>query len=121
MLEVQTLQYLTMKNTTMKNNLSNEDFGEPISTYTKEDAVADGQQVWVGTVAKQKIYFTDNLLFGGFEEEEKRLSLINEGLFALSKQDDEDSEYMKLRVLQKGAVWVVQGLDGIIFMKPEDY
>ena len=96
-------------------------FGEPISTYTKEDAVEDGYQVWIGSCNKQKIYFTSNLLYDGFEEEEPRLSLINEGLFALAKKDKEDTEYMKLRVLQKGEVWVIQAPDGITFMKPEDY
>ena len=96
-------------------------FGKPISVYTKDDAVEDGTQIWIGSMNKQKIYFTSNLLYDGFEEEEQRLALINEGLFALATEDIEDSEYMRLRVLQKGEVWVIQAPDGITFMKPEDY
>jgi hypothetical protein len=44
------------------------------------------------------------------------------GLGLLKLPDPEDSEYMKLRVIEKDKLWVIWSAgEGFVFMKPEDY
>ena len=92
-----------------------------ISKYTAEDAVRDGLFVPVGRVGKEKVYFTSNLFGEGYEEENRRMELVNLGLEMLRKPDREDTPYMWLRVIEKGKIWVVRNGEGYTFMKPEDY
>ncbi len=97
-------------------------FGPVISKYTAKDAVEDGIFVEVGSIGKEPVYFTTNLFeSGGYEDQDKRIGLVNKGLNLLSKQDPEDSDYMRLRVIEKDEIWVVYNGEGITFMKPEDY
>lgn len=96
-------------------------FGPAISGYTKEDAIEDGTQALLGNVDGRGIYITSTLLFEGFEDDMSRRQLIDRGLSALSRPDPQDTEYMRLRVLEKGRIWVIEALDGITFMRPQDY
>jgi type I site-specific restriction endonuclease len=101
----------------------NDDFWGPvISKYTAKDAVEDGIFVEVGSVGKNPVYFTTNLFeSGGYQDYEKRVNLVKRGLDMLNKEDPEDSDYMRLRVIEKDEIWVVYNGEGITFMKPEDY
>ncbi|MCJ7816609.1 MAG: hypothetical protein MUP55_02015 [Candidatus Aenigmarchaeota archaeon] len=102
----------------------NEDdfFGPVISKYTARDAVEDGIFVEVGSVGEEPVYFTNNLFeSGGYEDRDKRINLVNKGLDLLKKNDSEDTDYMRLRVIEKGEIWVVYNGEGITFMKPDDY
>ncbi len=92
-----------------------------ISKYTQDDAINDGVLVVVGEVNKIKIVFTTNLLFDGFEDTNKRTALVKKGLDLLEKHNDEDTSYMKLRVIEKDKIWVIHNAEGITFMKPSDY
>ena len=97
-------------------------FGPVISKYTAKDAVEDGVFVEVGSLGKEPVYITTNLFeSGGYEDQDKRVSLVNKGLDLLRKEDPEDSDYMRLRVIEKDEIWVVYNGEGITFMKPEDY
>jgi hypothetical protein len=103
--------------------MEEDDFFCPvISKYTARDAVEDGVFVEVGSVGKGPVYFTSNLFeSGGYKDRDKRVALVNRGLELLKEDDPEDSEYMRLRVIEKGEIWVVYNGEGITFMKPEDY
>lgn len=92
-----------------------------ISVYTQEQALEDGILVKVGMIGKLPVIFTSNLFAEGYEDKEKRMSLIKQGLEMLNKHDDEDTEYMKLRVIEKDRIWVILNAEGFTFMKPEDY
>ena len=92
-----------------------------ISKYTQEDALNDGILVIVGKVDNINIVFTTNLFGEGYEDYTKRNTLVKKGLELLEKPDKEDTSYMKLRVIEKGKIWVVYNAEGITFMKPEDY
>lgn len=92
-----------------------------ISVYTQEQAIEDGILTIVGTVGKTPVIFTTNLFYDGYEDKEKRTSLIKRGLELLNKPDAEDDENMKLRVIEKDKIWVILNVEGITFMKPDDY
>ena len=97
-------------------------FGPVISKYTAEDAVRDGVFVGVGKCGDLPIYFTSNLYFDGYEGNSGKVeALVRRGLDLLGKRDPEDSDYMKLRVIEKGRIWVVENGEGFTFTKPEDY
>ena len=103
--------------------MDNEDelFGPVISKYTAKDAVGDGIFVEVGSVGKNPVYFTTNLFeSGGYQDHHKRVGLVKCGLDMLNEYDPEDSDYMRLRVIEKDEIWVVYNGEGITFMKPED-
>ena len=103
-------------------NDEDEFFGPVISKYTAKDAVEDGIFVEVGSVGKHPVYFTTNLFeSGGYEDCDKRVGLVKHGLDMLSEYDPEDSDYLRLRVIEKDEIWVVYNGEGITFMKPEDY
>jgi hypothetical protein len=102
----------------------NEDefWGPVISKYTARDAVEDGIFIEVGSVGDRPVYFTSNLFeSGGYDDREKRIALVKKGLDLLGESDPEDSEYMRLRVIEKDEIWVVYNAEGFTFMKPEDY
>ena len=95
-------------------------FGEVISRYTLEQALADGILVKTGHLQPSglPVVFTSNL----FEDvKDHYKDIIAKGLELLSKPDAEDSPYMKLRVIEKGRIWAVANTEGVTFMKPEDY
>jgi len=96
-------------------------FGKVIFAYTLEQAISDGVLVKVGNLGKLPVIFTTNLLEDGYEDKETRLVLINKGIEMLKKPDPEDSEYMKLRVIEKDKIWVIWDGNGITYLKPEDY
>ena len=64
------------------------------------------------------IIFTSNLFS---EVQETFQGIILKGLALLAEPDPEDSEFMKLRVIEKGKIWVVLNSEGCIFMMPEEY
>ncbi|MBW2123726.1 MAG: hypothetical protein JRH07_18055 [Deltaproteobacteria bacterium] len=108
-------------------------WGASISVYTREQAIEDGVMVRVGEVAgvegKIGICFTWNLLAGGGYDidPERRKWLVNYGIRKLKEEDPEDSETMRLRVLEDpgdlehGEIWCIHDGDGILFLRPEDY
>jgi len=101
----------------------NEDdlFGPVIYEYTAEQAVEDGILVYVGNVGKEKVYFTRALFDQGYEDMKKRIELVNKGLRMLGQPDHEDTKYMKLRVIEKDKIWLIQDGQGYTFMLPSDY
>ena len=100
---------------------SDDMFGNVISSYTQEEAVSDGVLVPVGRCGQTKVVFTANLFHDGYKVKEARVNLIERGLKMLNEPDAEDSDYMKLRVIDKGKIWVILDGNGITFMKPSDY
>jgi len=92
-----------------------------IYRYTQEQAIEDGILVKVGTCGKLPVIFTSNLFHDGYEDKEKRIELVKKGLELLRQPDKEDTDYMKLRVIEKRRIWVVLDGNGITFLKPEDY
>jgi len=95
-------------------------FGDVISSYTKEDAVRDGQQKVIGTDKGENIYITDTLI-GDYDDADKSEELVMRALKSLDIPNDEDTPYMKLRVLEEGKLWVIKSADGITIMHPSDY
>jgi len=101
--------------------MNQNDIPEIISIYTQDQAIEDGVLALVGHLGKQRIVFTSNLLYNGYEDSEKRIALIKKGLELLKKDDPEDSPHMRLRVIEKDKIWVIWNAEGFTFMKPEDY
>lgn len=94
---------------------------EIIYSYTQEQAIEDGILVKVGACGKVPVIFTTNLFYDGYEDREKRVELVKKGLEMLKQPDKEDTDYMKLRVIEKDKIWVILDGNGITFLKPEDY
>jgi hypothetical protein len=95
-------------------------FGEVISSYSLEEAIEDGLLVKVGEFSNKHlpILFTSSL----FEEvKESYPSIIRKGADLLRLSNKEDSPNMRLRIIEKGKIWVIQNSEGCTFMKPEDY
>ena len=106
----------------MAENDNNEtESDEVIFRYTAQDAVGDGLFVPVGRVGEYPVYFTSNLFTGGYKDEGKRERLVYRGLELLRQPDPEDSDYLRLRVIEKDRIWVTWTGEGITYMKPEDY
>jgi len=109
----------------MKENTNNIEipFDNVISTYTQDQAIEDGILVQVGKLTTgQSVIFTHNLFeSGGYEDPEKRIQLINRGIALLKQLDLEDTDTMKLRVIEKNSIWVIADGNGLTFMRPEDY
>jgi hypothetical protein len=101
--------------------MNQNDIPEIISIYTQDQAIEDGVLALVGYLGKQRIVFTSNLLYDGYEDSEKRIALIKKGLELLRDNDPEDSPQMRLRVIEKDKIWVIWNAQGFTFMKPEDY
>lgn len=99
----------------------NNDEPEVIYAYTREQAIEDGVLVPVGMAGNQSVVFTSNLFADGYEDKDKRIALVNRGLEMLRQPNPEDSEHMKLRVIEKDKIWVIWNGEGFTFMKPEDY
>ena len=97
-------------------------FGEVISTYTQDEAIEDGVLVHVGEVGKQRVVFTRVLFIQGYDEEDKRKTLVDRGLELLCRQCKEDTPDMRLRVIEKGKIWVIWNVgEGFTFLTPGDY
>ena len=95
---------------------------EVIFAYTQAQAIEDGVLLVVGYCGKEKVVFTRTLFYDGYEDVEKRKALVMRGMELLKVPDAEDSEYMKLRVIEKDKLWVIWSAgEGFVFMKPEDY
>jgi hypothetical protein len=98
-----------------------------ISSYTQEQAIDDGVLVYVGDVIcqsgkKVRVVFTRALFDdGGYEDKEKRLALVKTSVEMLNKPDEEDTEYMKLRVIEKDNIWAIADGNGITILHPSDY
>lgn len=105
------------KEITMNKN----DIPEIISIYTQDQAIEDGVLVLVGRLGEQRIVFTSNLFYDGYEDKERRIALLKKGLELLKEDDPEDAPYMRLRVIEKDKIWVIWNAEGFTFMKPEDY
>jgi hypothetical protein len=92
-----------------------------ISVYTTEMAESDGVLVRTGYVGLEPVYFTSNLMARGYEDAAKRTELVRRGLELLAKPDAEDTEHMRLRVLEKDESWVIHEPGKYTFLRPEDY
>jgi len=95
-------------------------YGEPISVYTLQNALDDGMLVKVGKLANLNIpvVFTSNLFA---DVKDHYHEIISKGLELLNKKNEEDDDNYKLRVIEKGLIWVIANSEGVTFMKPEDY
>lgn len=91
-----------------------------IFSYTTEQAVEDGVLVYVGDAGRNKVYFTRALFEQGYEDQQKRVEFVNRGLDLLRKPDAEDTEYMRLRVID-GDKWVIAEPGKLTYMLPSDY
>ncbi|MEK7210727.1 MAG: hypothetical protein AAB070_04860, partial [Candidatus Binatota bacterium] len=77
-----------------------------IFSYTQAQAIEDGVLIVVGYCGKEKVVFTRGLFYDGYEDVQRRKELVARGLELLKAPDSEDSEYMKLRVIEKDKLWV---------------
>ena len=97
-------------------------FGKSIFVYTQDEAIEDRVLVWVGLIGKERVVFTRNLFDEGYWDEIKRRNLIQCGLEMLCVEDAEDYAEKRLRVIEKGKIWVIWQIgEGFTFLKPEDY
>ncbi len=97
-------------------------FGEVISYYSQDDAIQDGVLVLVGSIGKEQVVFTQNLFSQGYRDLEKRKELVERGIKLLKCPDPEDSPSMRLRVIEKGRIWVIwNARQGFTFLMPDDY
>jgi len=94
-----------------------------ISSYSQTQAIEDGILVIVGRLTTgQRVVFTHNLFeSGGYEDPMKRIQLINNGISLLKQLDIEDTDTLKLRVIEKNRIWVIADGNGLTFLRPEDY
>jgi len=113
------VSYITGKDNS--DDLLKELFGEPIFTYTTDQAIEDGVLIHTGSVGPHQVYFTRSLWEGSYSDAQKQIDLVNRGLELLRRPDPEDSPYMKLRVIEKDKVWVIAEPGKLTYLKPEDY
>jgi hypothetical protein len=94
-------------------------FGKPILVYTQKQAINDGRLIKTGELMPNHVpvIFTSNLFADVKDTYQK---IIDTGLELLRQPNKEDSDYMKLRIIQKD-IWVVANSEGVTFMKPGDY
>ena len=106
----------------MLNGNGKESATKVIFAYTQAQAIEDGVLIVVGYCGKERVVFTSNLFYDGYDDAQRRKELVTRGLELLKNPDPEDSEYMKLRVKEKDKLWVIWSAgEGFVFMKPEDY
>jgi hypothetical protein len=86
-------------------------------TYTRQQAISDGIIVPI----TERMVFTTNLFSEGYEDVDKRTRLIEQGLSLLAIPDSEDSETFKLRIIEQDQIWLIQNIEGLCFLKPDDY
>ena len=92
-----------------------------IYSYTQDQAIEDGVLILIGYAGSERVIFTRTLLEKGYSEKTKRKALVDLGFALLRKPDPEDSPGMRLRVIEKGKIWVIWNGDGFTFLTPEDY
>ena len=118
---------LKEKNQMGEESLFNEE--NVIYQYTQDEAIEDGILVVVGSCGNQRIIFTANLFSDCTCKDEdgknkvdieKLRRTIEKGLSLLREPDKEDTNYMRLRVIEKNKIWVIWNTEGFTFMKPED-
>lgn len=109
------------------------EWGEPISVYTKAQAVEDGQQVAVPQDildmldVRAQVYLTSNLYFGhivaGDDDaatHHNLWTLVRAASVAFRAGDT--SDMMRTNIVIDGVtVWGVIDGDGVTLMLPEDY
>ena len=106
-----------------KNVITNGEEWPIISEYTMNQAIEDGILIEVGEVqrndgTKIRVVFTRTLFEeGGYEDKTKRVALVTRGMELLKNSDPEDTDYMRLRVIEKGRIWAIHDGNGITFMK----
>lgn len=102
---------------------NNDFFNNVISVYTQDQAIKDGILMEVGWLKNgRRVVFTRNLMESGeYENGLNRIQLIERGMQLLRKSNPEDTDYMKLRVIEKDKIWVIADGNGLTFMRPEDY
>lgn len=99
-----------------------------IFAYSQDEALEDGVLVLVGYAAlglgkkTERVIFTRTLFEEGYAEEEKRRRLLIRGFSLLLEPNPEDSPSMKLRVIEKGKIWIIwnEG-EGFTLLTPSDY
>lgn len=97
-------------------------FGKVISAYTQNEAIEDGVLVYVGNIGNQRVVLTRTLFDQGYDDGPKRKALVEKGMELLCREDLEDSPDMRLRVIEKGKIWVIWNVgEGFTFLTPEDY
>lgn len=89
--------------------------------YTRKQAIEDGVLISVADIAGQSIVFTANLFQDGYEDTDRRNQLIERGMKLLEIPDEEDTDAMKMRVIEKNRIWVIQDGEGVCFLRPDDY
>lgn len=111
------------------NGVRNEEIvPEVIYAYTQDQAIEDGVLVLVGYAAvgaqksQERVVLTRTLFEQGYADENERRRLLIRGFSLLLLADAEDSPTMKLRVIEKGKIWVIwnEG-EGYTFLTPDDY
>lgn len=92
-------------------------FGEPISVYSKDQAIEDGYLADIGSFDGRQIVFTQSLIakFSKFD----LLSFLVRGLEKIS--NDETDENLFVFNLGELVVWVSRDSQALTFMLPEDY
>jgi hypothetical protein len=106
-----------------------ETFGPVISSYTQAQAVDDGCLVEIAKLPSgKKIVFSRALFCDlGGEDENPELGqtairhMIKKGVELLKIADPEDSPNYRLRVIKPGEAWVIMDLNGLTFLRPDDY
>lgn len=103
-----------------------EDFDERyIYKYTASDAHREGLFVEVGKCSTLPVYFTksliDEYLRGKALDLEAVEQVMMKGFELVSGGEADDTEYLLLRVVERGKIWVALTKKGMIFMRPEDY
>lgn len=100
-------------------------FGETISTYTTEQAVADGALVPLTKIGNKPVLCTSNAFHRLRLNTNPMfvISVLLQALTALKQSNPDDSEYMKLRVLQfRGKeYWAIEDLTCTTILLAEDY
>lgn len=77
--------------------------------------------VHTGNIGHHQVYFTRTLWDQGYDDLERRVELVNRGLDLLRKPDPEDTQYMKLRVIENDQLWVIAEPGKITYLTPHDY
>ena len=72
-------------------------------------------------LCEEPVYFTRALWEDGYEDQRKRIDLVTKGLLLLQQPEEEDTPYMRLRVIEHDEIWAIAEPDKITYMKPSDY
>jgi hypothetical protein len=68
------------------------------------------------------VYFAASLWEQGYKKSVKRREvLVKAGIELLKRPDPEDTDYMRLRVIRDGRLWVIAEPGKLTYLKPSDY